>query len=76
MSTPEPKAEQNGRQLADVIKQFDTAMLVTQTPQQQLRARPMAIAERHKADTLYLAAAADKCAEHSANNEWLHVQPR
>lgn len=37
----------------DLVAEFDTTMLVTQTPQGELRARPMNLAHRDSDNTLY-----------------------
>lgn len=52
---------QPGRQahLFEVVKEFETAMLVTRTPEGRLRARPMALAEARSDGELYFVTGAD-----------------
>lgn len=45
--------------LDDLIREFDTAMLVTRSLSGKLRARPMSIAERSDGGTLYFATRAE-----------------
>lgn len=45
----------HSKQLHELITHFDNAMLVTQTPDEQIRARPMAIAEVEHVADLYFA---------------------
>ncbi|HEY0711802.1 MAG TPA: pyridoxamine 5'-phosphate oxidase family protein [Polyangia bacterium] len=47
------------KHLHELIKEFDSAMLVTRTPAGELRARPLAIAEAQEDGLLYFATAID-----------------
>ena len=59
------------RHLHEVLKDFDTAMLITRTPEGHLHARPMAVAQLEPDADTYFATALDsaKTAEIEANPE-------
>ena len=46
--------------LASILDRFDNAMLVTHTPDGQVRARPMAIADRRSLEALWFITSADQ----------------
>jgi general stress protein 26 len=67
---PEKLSEAEKRKhLHEMIKGFDSAMLVTRTPVGDLRARPLAIAEAQEDGLLYFATSIESGKVHEVENE-------